>query len=99
MLRGQLQEEQKNQPLRHEVLSALVTTGAIKETEDFSRWLCEQAFSHRPLEWVWMVAWAAGGHHLKLHHYADHERGELARISAVDDIEFYGQALPTPLRF
>ena len=92
MLRGQLQEEQKNQPLRHEVLSALVTTGAIKETEDFSRWLCEQAFSHRPLEWVWMVAWAAGGHHLKLHHYADHERGELARISAVDDIEFYGQA-------
>ena len=92
MLRGQLQEEQKKQPLRHEVLSALITTGAIKETEDFSHWLCEQAFSHRSPEWVWMVAWAAGGHHLKLHHYADHEHGELARTSAVEDIEFYGNA-------
>ena len=95
MLRGQL--GQKQQPLRHEALSALITAGAIKETENFARWLHEQAFSHRPPEWVWMVAWAAGGHHLKLHHYADHERGELARTSSVDDIEFYGQATSTTL--
>ena len=97
MLRGKLQQEQKQQPLRHEVLSALITTGAIKETEDFSHWLQGQAFSRRPPEWVWMVAWAAGGHHLKLHHYADHERGELARTSSVEDIEFYGQATSTTL--
>ena len=95
MLRGEL--GQKQQPLRHEALSALITTGRIKETEKFSRWLREQAFSHRPSEWVWMVAWVAGGHHLKLHHYADHERGELARTSSVDDIEFYGQATSTTL--
>ena len=44
-----------------------------------------------------MVAWAAGGHHLKLHHYADHEHGELARTSSVEDIEFYGQATSTTL--
>ena len=95
MLRGQL--GQKQQPLRHEALSALITTGTIKETENFSRWLREQAFSHRPPEWIWMVAWAAGGHHLKLHHYADHEHGELARTSSVDDIEFYGQATSATL--
>lgn len=95
MLRGEL--GQKQQPLRHEVLSALITTGAIKETEGFSHWLHQQAFSHQPPEWVWMVAWAAGGHHLKLHHYADHEHGELARTSSVDDIEFYGQATSTTL--
>ena len=89
MVRG---ERQKNQPVRHEVLSTLVTVGAIKETENFSNWLREQAFSHRPSEWIWMVAWATGGHHLKLHHYADYEHGELARTSAVDDIEFYGKA-------
>ena len=87
MLRGEL--GQKQQPLRHEALSALITAGAIKETKNFSHWLREQAFSHRPSEWVWMVAWVAGGHHLKLHHYADHEHGELARTSSVDDIEFY----------
>ena len=91
MLRGRLQH--KNQPVRHEVLSALVTTGIIEETEKFSEWLCKRAFSHRPCEWVWMVAWAAGGHHLKLHHYADHERGALTCISAIDEsIEFYGQS-------
>ena len=95
MLRDQL--GQKQQPLRHEALSALITAGAIKETENFSHWLREQAFSHRPSEWVWMVAWAAGGHHLKLHHYADHEHGELARTSSVDDIEFYGQATASTL--
>ena len=89
MLRGRLR---KNQPLRHEVLSALVITGATEETKDFSDWLCGQAFPHRSPEWIWMVAWAAGGHHLKLHHYADYERGALARVSAVDDIEFYGKA-------
>ena len=89
MLRGELQ---KNQPLRHEVLSALVITGATEQTKDFSDWFHRQVFSHRPPEWVWRVAWAAGGHHLKLHHYADYERGALARVSAVDDIEFYGKA-------
>ena len=89
MLRGRLQ---KNQPVRHEVLSALVTTGVTEETKDFSDWLRGQVFPHRPPEWIWMVAWAAGGHHLKLHHYADHEHGELAQVSAVDDIEFYGKA-------
>ncbi len=88
---------QKQEPLRHEVLSALITTGTIKETRNFSRWLCEQAFSHRMPEWIWMVAWVAGGHHLKLHHYADHESGELTRTSSVDDIEFYGQATSTTL--
>ena len=95
MLRGEL--GQKQQPLRHEILSALITTGAIKEAEVFSHWLREQAFSHRPPEWVWMMAWAAGGHHLKLHHYADHEHGELTRTSSVDDIEFYGQATSATL--
>ena len=95
MLRGEL--GQKQQPLRHEALSALITAGAIKETEKFSHWLREQAFLHRPSEWVWMVAWAAGGHHLKLHHYADHEHGELARTSSVDDIEFYGHATSATL--
>lgn len=95
MLRGELWPKQ--QPLRHEALSALVTAGATTETADFSRWLAEQAFSHRPSEWVWMVAWVAGGHHLKLHHYADHERGELARTSSVEDIEFYGQATSSTL--
>ena len=89
MLRRELQ---KNQPMRHEVLSALVITGATEQTKDFSDWFHRQAFPHRPPEWVWMVAWAAGGHHLKLHHYADYERGALARVSAVDDIEFYGKA-------
>ena len=97
MLRGELRRKQKQQPLRHEVLSALITTGVIKETEDFADWLRKQAFSHRPPEWVWMVAWAAGGHHLKLHHYADHQHGELARTSSVDDIEFYGQATSATL--
>ncbi len=95
MLRGQ--RGQKQQPLRHEALSALITTGTIKETKNFSCWLRKQAFSHRPPEWIWMVAWAAGGHHLKLHHYADYERGELARTSSVDDIEFYGQATSATL--
>ena len=95
MLRGKL--GQKQQPLRHEALSALITAGAIKETAEFSGWLAEQAFSHRSSEWAWMVAWAAGGHHLKLHHFADHEHGELARTSSVDDIEFYGQATSSTL--
>ena len=97
MLRGKLQRTQKQQPLRHEVLSALIVTGVIKETRDFTDWLRKQAFSHRPAEWVWMVGWAAGGHHLKLHHYADHEHGELVRTSSVDDIEFYGQAASATL--
>ena len=97
MLRGELRRKQKQQPLRHEVLSALITTGMIEESKDFADWLREQAFAHRPPEWVWMVAWAAGGHHLKLHHYADHQHGELARTSAVEDIEFYGQATSATL--
>ena len=69
----------------------------IEESKNFADWLREQAFAHRPSEWVWMVAWAAGGHHLKLHHYADHQHGELARTSAVEDIEFYGQATSATL--
>ena len=87
-----------SQPLRHEILSALIVAGVAPDCAGFSKWL-ESTFQHResPARWVWMLSWIVGGHHLKMHHVADYESGQMAKIMGIpqENIEFPGdQAQP-----
>ena len=86
----------QRQPLRHEGLSALIVTGYVKGTEEFSDRLVTELFS----EWEnpeiarWMLAWLVGGHHLQMHHAEDDSAG-IVRIGAIgsDCIRFHGDLL------
>ena len=80
-----------NQPLRHEILSALIVAGVAPNCARFSKWL-ESAFQHQenPARWAWMLSWVVGGHHLKMHHVPDYESGQMAKIIGIppDNIVF-----------
>ncbi len=83
-----------NQPIRHEILSALIVAGYTKECRDFSKWLEQDVFKdcENATRLVWMLSWIVGGHHLKLHHCADHEMSSMIQIAGIppEKIEFHG---------
>ena len=86
----------QRQPIRHEGLSALIISGYVKGTEEFSDKLATELFS----EWEnpeiarCLLAWVIGGHHLQMHHAEDDSTG-IVRISGIgsDCIRFHGELL------
>ena len=84
----------RRQPMRHEILSALIVAGCKEECKPFSQWLEKEIFNHRENanHLVWMLSWTVGGHHLKLHHIADYETRSMVEIIGIPrgDIVFHG---------
>ncbi len=78
------------QPLRHEILSALLI--CVIESP-LKPWIFK-LFQHRPDYWPWMIAWVAGGHHLRLHREKYINAEPIARTSGIpDQFIFYGDAV------
>src|SRR5262249_27360859 len=66
---------EKRQPVRHEILSALLVSGDTF----FRPWLMSALTNQE----IWIVAWSVGGHHLQMHGESDREN-PLLRLAGAD---------------
>src|SRR5882724_8455770 len=72
-------DREKRQPVRHEILSALLVSG-----ESFlGQWLREALTA----EEVWALSWAVGGHHLQMRAQTETDReNPLLRLAGSDKV-------------
>uniref|UniRef100_A0A7V4LDL9 CRISPR-associated helicase Cas3 n=1 Tax=Desulfobacca acetoxidans TaxID=60893 RepID=A0A7V4LDL9_9BACT len=90
MLRHEKEFINKTHPVRHEILSALLIT---QFDNPIKRW-AQQAFEGYGENFLIMLSWVAGGHHLKLHKGRADSRNESDRLVRVQgtpkEFIFYG---------
>lgn len=79
MLRGERDFWNKIHPVRHEILSALIITHLKTPIKDWA----QKAFDDNGSNFLWMLSWVAGGHHLKLHLDQPHLKKETDRLVRV----------------
>jgi len=90
MLRHEKEFINKTHPVRHEILSALLITQLDNQIK---RW-AQQAFEGYGENFLIMLSWVAGGHHLKLHKdraESKNESDKLVRVQGTPkEFIFYG---------
>lgn len=82
MLIGDEKLRHKNHPVRHEVLSALLI---VHLDTPIMTW-CNKVFGGMRNNFLWMLSWIVGGHHLKLHEDPSFARKETDRLVRVQGI-------------